>query len=74
MARCVTAVGDMPESRMQALGTALFGDLTLSDRAEIDKAVNNGGPGIKLRREITCNGCGREFTASLDMSNFLAPS
>jgi hypothetical protein len=74
MARCVTSLGDLAEPRLQALGTALFSDLTLSDRAQIDQAINNGGPGIKLRREITCSGCGREFTASLDMSNFLAPS
>jgi hypothetical protein len=74
MARCVVSLGDMPEARIQALGTALFSDLTLSDRAKIDRAVNNGGPGIKLRREVTCGGCGRDFTAALDMSNFLAPS
>jgi hypothetical protein len=74
MARCITSLGDMPESRLQALGTALFSDLTLSDRARIDKVINNGGPGIRLRREITCGGCGREFTAALDMSNFLTPS
>lgn len=74
MTRCLKAVGDMPQNRMEALGTAIFNDLTLSDRALIDKALNNGGPGIKMRREINCPSCGRQFQASLDMSNFLAPS
>ena len=74
MARCLKALGDMPRPRVEALGTAVFGDLTLSDRALIDKALNNGGPGVKMKREITCNNCGRHFHASLDMSNFLAPS
>lgn len=74
MARCLKAVGDMPEPRFQAIGTALFSDLTLGDRARVDKALNNGGPGVKMRREILCHGCGRQYTATLDMSNFLSPS
>jgi hypothetical protein len=74
MARCITAMGDMPKERLEALGTAVFADMTLSDRALIDKALNNGGPGVKMRRDIACAACGREFTANLDLSNFLTPS
>ncbi|XXT15207.1 hypothetical protein WME94_33650 [Sorangium sp. So ce429] len=74
MARCLKALGDMPQARREALGTAIFSDLTLSDRAKIDRALNTGGPGLSMKREITCNGCGRKFGTSLDMSNFLAPS
>ncbi len=74
MARCLKAVSDMPRQRMEALGTAIFNDLTLCDRALIDHALNNGGPGIKMRREITCINCGRQFNASLDLSNFLVLS
>jgi hypothetical protein len=74
MARCLKAMGDMPTARFQALGTAIFNDLTLSDRALIDKALNNGGPGIKTRRDVGCLSCGRQFTASLDFSSFLVPS
>jgi hypothetical protein len=75
MARCLRSVGDMDRSRMEALGTAIFNDLTLGDRAIIDKALNNGtSPGVKLRRDVTCNACTRKFTASLDFSNFLAVS
>lgn len=74
MARCLRSLGDMTEARREALGTAIFNDLTLSDRARIDRALNEGGPGIDMKREITCSGCSRKFTATLDMSNFLAPS
>jgi hypothetical protein len=74
MARCLKALGDMPTSRVQALGTAIFSDLTLSDRALIDKALNSGGPGIKTKRDLNCLSCGRSFTASLDFSSFLVPS
>jgi hypothetical protein len=74
MARCLKALGDMPQQRVEALGTAIFSDLTLSDRAVIDRALNEGGPGLKMRREITCSSCGRQFIATLDLSNFLAPS
>ena len=74
MARCLKAVGDMPRPRVEVLGTSIFNDLTLSDRALIDKVLNNGGPGIQMRRELVCNNCGRQFTATLDLSNFLSPS
>jgi hypothetical protein len=74
LARCLKAAGDMPERRREALGTTLFNELTLSDRALIDKALNSGGPGIEMKRTLTCGGCGRQFGASLDMSNFLSPS
>ena len=75
MARCLKSVGDMDQARMEGLGTAIFNDLTLGDRAIIDKALNNGtSPGLKMRRDVTCQSCGRKFTASLDFSNFLAVS
>jgi hypothetical protein len=74
LSRCLKAVGDMPRPRLEALGTAIFNDLTLKDRALIDKAMNNGGPGIKMRRDIVCDQCGRQFTSTLDFSNFLSPS
>jgi hypothetical protein len=74
MARCLRSVGDMARQRLEGLGTSIFADLTLSDRARIDKALNNGGPGVRMRRDVTCNGCGRQFTATLDMTNFLSPS
>jgi hypothetical protein len=49
MARCLRAMGDMSQQRMEALGTAIFNDLTLSDRARIDRALNDGtSPGIKM--------------------------
>lgn len=74
MARCLKALGDMPRQRVEALGTAVFSDLTLGDRALIDRALNDGGPGVRMRRELNCQHCGRQFSAMLDMSNFLAPS
>jgi hypothetical protein len=74
MARCLRSIGDMPRQRMEALGTAIFADLTLSDRALIDHALNTGGPGIRMRRDVQCTGCGRTYPASLDLSNFLGRS
>jgi hypothetical protein len=74
LARCLKAVGDMPKARAEVLGSSIFGDLTMKDRALIDKALNNGGPGIKMRRDINCTHCGRQFAASLDFSSFLVLS
>jgi predicted RNA-binding Zn-ribbon protein involved in translation (DUF1610 family) len=73
LARCLRRLGDMPEHRMQALGTKVFADLTLGDRRLIDRAFNQAAPGIDLIRELDCPACGHEIRASLDMTNFLAP-
>jgi hypothetical protein len=74
MARCVVALGNIPRPRLEALGTSLFNDLTLGDRARIDEALNQRGPGIDMRHEVACPSCGREYEVTLDLSNFLRPS
>ncbi len=73
LARCLRRLGDLPEHRTEALGTKIFADLTLGDRRLIDRAFNDGAPGIDLVRELDCPACGHEIRASLDMTNFLAP-
>ena len=70
MARCLTALGDMPDAHREALGTAIFNDLTLSDRKLVDNALNDEAPGVSMSRDVRCDACGREFTTSLDMSDF----
>ena len=74
MARCLIGVGDMPRARIEALGTSIFNDLTLGDRALIDSALNEDGPGVAMTRPVTCPGCGRDYEVTLDLSNFLRPS
>lgn len=74
MARCIVALGDMPRSRIEALGTSIFNDLTLGDRALIDEALNEDGPGVDMTRSISCLGCGRDYEVTLDLSNFLRRS
>jgi hypothetical protein len=74
LARCVVALGDIPRPRLEALGTSIFNDLTLGDRARIDEALNQRGPGIDMRHEVACPSCGREYEVTLDLSNFLRPS
>jgi hypothetical protein len=75
MARCLRALGDMPEGNLQALGTAIFSDMTLSDRGLIDEALNGpDGPGVRMQRAVVCSNCGRDFQATLDMSSFLTRS
>ena len=73
LARCLRTLGDMPRHRLEALGPKIFADLTMTDRRLIDRAFNEGVPGIDLIREIDCPACGHELRASLDMTNFLAP-
>ena len=74
MARCLVSFGDIPKPRLEALGSGVFNELTLGDRARIDRALNEDSPGVDLRRHVVCSACGRTFDATLDLSNFLAPS
>lgn len=72
LARCLKSLGDLPPHRLDALGTKILADLTLTDRRLIDRAFNENAPGIDLVRELDCPSCGHEMRASLDMTNFLA--
>ena len=74
MARCLRALGDMAPARVEALGTAIFSEMTLADRARVEEALDGGGPGLHTRREVECANCGRTFAAGLDLTNFLARS
>lgn len=73
LARCLKSLGDLPAHRLDALGTKILADLTLTDRRLIDRTFNEAAPGIDLIRELDCPSCGHEMRASLDMTNFLAP-
>jgi len=72
LARCIKKVSDMPQHRVEALGSRILADLTLTDRRLIDKALNRAAPGIDLMRDRECDVCGAEIRANLDMTHFLA--
>lgn len=72
LSRCIKALGDMPKHRIEALGSKILADLTMTDRRLIDRAINESAPGVDLMREIVCAGCGATFKSTLDMTHFLA--
>lgn len=72
LARCLKSLGDIPRHRLEALGSRILSELTMTDRRLIDKALNQSAPGIDLIREIECINCGHVFKSSLDMTHFLA--
>ncbi len=72
LARCVKSLGEVPVHRLDALGPKIMSELTMTDRRLIDRALNDAAPGIDLVRELECPRCGKTFSASLDLSNFLA--
>ncbi|MBZ4332980.1 hypothetical protein NR800_18080 [Corallococcus interemptor] len=72
LARCMKSLGDLPRHRLEALGPKILADLTMTDRRLIDRALNQGAPGVDLVREVVCGSCGGSFRATLDMTNFLA--
>lgn len=79
LARCLTDVVDedgasMPTARREALGTRLLQDLTMGDRARIEREFRQRMPGIDLTREIECDHCGRPIRASLDLTSFFSLS
>jgi hypothetical protein len=78
LARCLIAVAgdgeEMPEGRRNALGTKILSDLTMGDRARIERAFRDEMPGLDLSREFECGACGRPMRTSLDLTSFFTPS
>ncbi len=72
LSRCMVSLGDVPKHRLDAMGSRILADLTMTDRRKIDRAINQAAPGVDLLRELDCMGCGESFKASLDMTHFLA--
>jgi hypothetical protein len=72
LARCTKSLGEMAPHRVDALGTVIMRELTLTDRRRIDRAINDAAPGVDLARPLDCPSCGKSFTATLDMSLFFA--
>jgi hypothetical protein len=72
LARCIRSLGEVPKHRLEALGPHIMSELTMTDRRLIDRALNDAAPGVDLVRELECPSCGKAFSTSLDLSNFLA--
>lgn len=72
LARCIVSLGDVPAYRLEGMGPRIMSELTMTDRRLIDRTLNDAAPGVDLVRPLECPSCGRQFSASLDMSNFLA--
>ncbi|GAB3433611.1 T4 family baseplate hub assembly chaperone [Flindersiella endophytica] len=78
LARCLVSVSgdgeEMPENRREALGTKLLSDLTMSDRARIERAFRDEMPGVDLSRDFDCESCGRPMRTTLDLTSFFTPN
>ncbi len=72
LARCIRSLGDVPTYRIEGMGPRIMSDLTMTDRRLIDRALSEATPGVDLVRPLECTSCGKQFTATLDLSNFLA--
>jgi hypothetical protein len=72
LTRCLVAVGEMPSQRREGLGTRLISELTMGDRARIERTFRRDMPGVDLTRELECTFCGRSFTAALDLTGFFS--
>ena len=72
LGRCLVSLGDVPRTRIEAMGSKILADLTMTDRRRIDRAMADASPGVDLTKHIECPDCGNEYTASLDLTNFLS--
>jgi hypothetical protein len=72
LTRCLVALGDMPDNRREALGTKVTADLTMGDRARIERTFRREMPGVDLTHQIDCEHCRRQFQATLDLTSFFS--
>jgi hypothetical protein len=70
LARCLLRVGELEPRRIEALGSRILADLSMSDRRTIQQTLDASAPGPDLVRTVTCESCLDEFRAMLDMSRF----
>ncbi len=68
--RCIHSFGTIRRSLFEAHGLKLLRDLTLGDRRRIYRALDDDSPGVNFRRTITCDRCGEQFKAVLEVSSF----
>jgi hypothetical protein len=68
--RCIKRFGTLPKAVLEAYGIKILRDLTLGDRQQLRKALNDQVPGVDLQRSIHCGECGTVFGASLDVTSF----
>jgi hypothetical protein len=70
LARCLKEVGDLEPKKIRAMGARILADLSMGDRRLIQQAIDEAAPGPDLTHLVSCDHCGREFRAALDMSHF----
>lgn len=72
LTRCLISLGDLEKNQLKGLGQRLFSELTMGDRARIERAMREEMPGVDLRHEVQCDTCGHEYLVALDMTNFFS--
>lgn len=70
LSRCLRKVGTMDTRKVEAAGLRILSELSMADRRLIQRALDEKAPGPNLTREVTCDACGDEFRAALDMTHF----
>jgi hypothetical protein len=68
--RCIRKFGELPRATLEAYGVKILRDLTLGDRRRLQRAFNNGTPGVDFMRQVSCGACGTDFSGLLDVSHF----
>nr|BFE80542.1 hypothetical protein GCM10020093_031430 [Planobispora longispora] len=76
LARCIKSLGDVPRHRLDALGSRILADLTMTDRRLIDRAMAQAAPGSTWSARSSARPAGRRspprstcpiFSAGVDL-------
>jgi len=74
LVRCIEAFGTLPRAVLEGFGVKIVRELTLGDRRRIQRALDDGAPGVDFRRTVRCPACALDYTAIADVTDFFGVS
>jgi hypothetical protein len=74
LVRCIRQFGSLPRSALEGYGVKILRELPLGDRLRLQRAFEQATPGVEFQRGVECPGCGLEFEAVADVTDFFVGS
>jgi hypothetical protein len=74
LVRCIRQFGSLPRAALEGYGVKILRELSLGDRQRLQRAFEQGTPGVEFQRRVGCPECGLEFEAVADVADFFVGS
>jgi hypothetical protein len=74
LVRCIEQFGTLPRAALESFGVKIVRELTLGDRRRIQRALDDGTPGVDFKRTVRCSNCALDFDAIADVTDFFGVS